>query len=161
LLISRAGEDIAPSGDAVHTARGMVDVPSSGAVKVLELPGARILRALRFTVPIDSAVAFGRARLRITWDDRGAPSVDAPVALFFGTGTLFNRDGRAQLVKSFPMVIEQTSATVSLSTYFPMPFLRQARIELVGADAPIANVAWEARSIVDDAPPNHLGYFHA
>ena len=30
-------------------------------------------------------MAFGRARLRVTWDDRPQPSIDAPVALFFGT----------------------------------------------------------------------------
>ena len=33
------------------------------------------------------------------------PSIDAPVALFFGTGTLYNRDQREYLVKGFPIHI--------------------------------------------------------
>jgi len=31
----------------------------------------------------------------------GQPSIDAPVGLFCGTGTLYNRDGREYLVKGF------------------------------------------------------------
>ena len=42
------------------------------------------------------------ARLRITWDDRAQPSIDAPVALFFGAGILYNRDNREYLVKALP-----------------------------------------------------------
>src|SRR5438552_183937 len=91
-----------------------------------------MLRALDFSVPRTEAVEFGRARLRITWDDRPRPSIDAPLALFFGTGTLYNRDSREYLVKAFPMVVRFDDARVYLACYFPMPFLRSARIELVG-----------------------------
>ena len=34
--------------------------------------------------------------------NRSEPSIDAPVALFFGAGTLYNRDDREYLVKAFP-----------------------------------------------------------
>ena len=44
------------------------------------------IRALEFSVPREQALAFSRARLRITWDGRRDPSVDAPIALFFGAG---------------------------------------------------------------------------
>ena len=54
------------------------------------------LRKLRFSIPGEQAVAWGRARLRVTWDGRQAPSIDAPLALFFGAGTLYNRaDGKS------------------------------------------------------------------
>src|SRR5205823_901607 len=97
----------------------------------------------------------------ITWDDRAAPSIDAPIALFFGTGTLYDRSGRERLVNAFPMVVEEAAGSATLSTYFPMPFLRHARIELVGGDAAIAHVAWHVRSVAHTDPSNHLGYFHA
>src|SRR2546430_15000692 len=73
-------------------------VPPQGAVTLLQLTRApAMLRALEMSVPRDSAVEFSRVRLRITWDGRSSPSVDAPVALFYGTGTFYNRDGREYL----------------------------------------------------------------
>ena len=61
--------------------------------------------ALEFSVPRDQARPSRQARLRVTWDGRAEPSIDAPVALFFGAGTLYNRDNREYLVKAFPMVV--------------------------------------------------------
>jgi transposase-like protein len=43
-------------------------------------------RALELSVPRDQALAFSTARLRVTWDGRAEPSLDAPVALFYGAG---------------------------------------------------------------------------
>src|SRR6185295_15271148 len=71
-----------------------------------------LLRALEFSVPREQAVEFGRARLRITWDGLPHSSVDAPVALFFGAGTLYNRDNREYLVKAFPMNVRYDSNRV-------------------------------------------------
>src|SRR5262249_3128984 len=82
-LVARAGDDIAPSGSGVELHEGTVAVPASGSVTIADLTGPGMLRALRLRVPRDRAVAFGRARLRVTWDDRAGPSIDAPVALFF------------------------------------------------------------------------------
>src|SRR5205085_10941165 len=55
--------------------------------------------------PRDKAVEFGRSRLRVTWDDLPNPSIDAPLALFYGAGTLYNRAGKEYLVKGFPMSV--------------------------------------------------------
>jgi hypothetical protein len=53
--------------------------------------------------------------------------------LFYGAGTLYNRDNREYLVKAFPVNIRFTGDRIYLACYFPMPFFRSARIELVGA----------------------------
>jgi len=58
-------------------------------------------------------------------------AVMKPVALFFGAGTLYNRDEREYLVKAFPVNIRFDADRVHLACYFPMPFLRSAHIELV------------------------------
>jgi hypothetical protein len=160
-LLGHAGDDIAPRGAGVRVDRGSLDLPASGATTILDVRGAWTIRALRFTVPIDAAVAFGRARLRVTWDERTAPSIDAPVALFFGAGTLFNRSGSPYLVKSLPAVVQFDASSVELSMYFPMPFSRHARVELVGGGDAIAGVGWQVRSVPNAVPANHLGYFHA
>ena len=70
----------------------------------------------------------------MTWDSREDPSIDAPIALFFGTGTLHNRDDEEYLVKALPVNVRFTEDRVHLACYFPMPFFKSARIELIGAE---------------------------
>src|SRR5262249_1606399 len=142
-LIARAGSDLAPRPDTpegnkvgVREESGKVALPAGEAVTLVRLAEApAVLRALELTVPREAAAAFSRARLRVTWDDRPQPSIDAPVALFYGTGTLYNRDGREYLVKGFPVHVRDDGKHVRLACYFPMPFFRSARIELVGPEA--------------------------
>ncbi len=159
-LVGSAGQDLAPSDASVTTQQGSVDLAQGASVTLTTLQGPSTLRSLRFTVPLGEEQAFGRGRLRITWDDRAMPSVDAPLCLFFGTGSLYNRTGRSFLVQAFPVHVRFDAASVELATYFPMPFLRSARIELLAADA-AAGVAWEVRSQPYTDPGNWIGYFHA
>ena len=129
---------------------------------VLELnTGPTVLRALEFSVPRDEAIAFGRGRLRITWDERPHASVDAPIAPFHGAGTLYNRDSREYLVKAFPVHIRYTGTNVRLACYFPMPFFRSARVELIGGRDGVSRVQWAARTVRYDGHASHTGYFHA
>ncbi len=122
-----------------------------------------MIRYFEISAPAARAVEFGGARLTITWDDRASASVDAPLDLFFGAGTLHNRDGREWLVKALPMAIRFNADRVVLSCQFPMPYFRAAKIELVAAHdgAPIDDVRWSLRCVPYDGPWNHVGYFHA
>jgi len=120
-----------------------------------------MVRAVEFSVPEEQAVSFGRAHLRVTWDGRKQPSIDAPVALFFGAGTLYNRDGREFLVKGFPIHIRFTESRAYLACYFPMPFFKSAKFELVGDSNAVEDVRWRVRHHPLDAPAGHVGYFHA
>jgi Protein of unknown function (DUF2961) len=163
-LVNQAGADIAPTGAGVTTATGGVDVPATAGTVVpvwSAAAGPAAVRALHFDVPAAAAEAFGRASIRITWDDRALPSIDAPVALFFGAGTLYNRDGREFLVRAFPVSVRFTNGTASLASYFPMPFQRAARIELVSSGEEVAGVAWQVRTAAWGLPANQAGYFHA
>src|SRR5262249_33262950 len=169
-LIARAGTDLAPRPDTPEGAKagvreqsGKVALPAGGAVTLARLTDApAMLRALELDVPKGSALAFSRARLRVTWDDRDRPSIDAPVALFYGTGTLYNRDDREFLVKGFPVHVRDDGRRVHLACYFPMPFFRSARIELTGPEAEaIPGVRWGVRTVPYRDPANHVAYFHA
>jgi hypothetical protein len=169
-LIGRAGTDIAPqAGSKEGRALGMVqqtgriDLPKDGVVVLTTIAeGPSMLRALEISVPREHAVEFSRARLRITWDNRAYPSVKAPAALFFGTGTFYNRDDREYLVKGFPINVRYDQERIHLACYFPMPFFESARIELLGnGQDEFRGVNWRARYHPFHDPPNHAGYFHA
>jgi hypothetical protein len=168
-LIGRAGTDIAPrpgtpDGDraGVRQKDGTVALKAGEAVQLVKLDVApAMLRALELSAPKEAALALGRARLRVTWDDRPHPSIDAPVALFYGAGTLYNRDGREYLVKGFPVHVRYDAERVHLACYFPMPFFKSARVELVGEKEAVADVRWSVRTVPYRDPPNHVAYFHA
>ncbi len=141
---------------------GTVQLPANETVAFLNLTnGPGMIRALEFSVSNDQALDFGRARLRVTWDDRSEPSIDAPLALFFGAGTLYNRDNRQYLVKAFPVNVRFDEAQAHLACYFPMPFFRSARFEIIGTANALSNIQWSARSAPCKNPPNRLAYFHA
>ena len=166
-LINRAGTDLAPP---VGTS-GVIQVGGEGlalgreATLLLQKIVPRepaMLRALEFSAPRAQAIAFGRARLRVTWDDLPNASIEAPLALFFGAGTFYNRDEREYLVKAFPVHVRFDPARVILACYFPMPFFRSAKIELIGNGTnDLTGVRWSARYQPFRDPANQVGYFHA
>ncbi len=159
-LISKAGTDIAPKTGAKQVS-GRLKIPAKDSVTVANLSGKAVIRALTFSIPRDQADAFKDVRLRVTWDGRQQPSIDAPIALFYGAGTLYNRDNREYLVKAFPVSIRFASDRIYFACYFPMPFFHSARIELSGAGQAIDGVDWGVRYMPLHEPANHLAYFHA
>ncbi|MCH5376609.1 MAG: DUF2961 domain-containing protein, partial [Planctomycetes bacterium] len=169
-LLRAAGTDIAPQANADSAGRhdvqqwtGTLQLSADQAVEVARLDDApAMIRAIKFSVPRRQALRFGRARLRVTWDDRDSPSIDAPVALFFGAGTLHNRENKEFLVQALPVNVRFVDDRVELACYFPMPFFHSARIELVGSDMePVRDVRWAIRTQPYRDPPNHVGYMHA
>ncbi len=161
--VAHAGADLAPTGPGVSQAQGNVDLPARGAVTLIDLTvGApQMVRALRFRAPAGSAVALAHARLRVTWDERTSPSIDAPIGLFFGSGSFYNRDGVTDLVRAVLSSVRFTSAQVALAFFYPMPFFHHARLELVGAGTAISGVSWELVTEPFTNPPGQVAYFHA
>ena len=159
-LIGRAGTDIAPKGTSERAGTWTIEKGSRSSIEISGAPA--VVRAIEFSVPRANALEFGRARLRIFWDGRIDASVDAPVALFFGSGTLYNRDDREFLVKSFPMNIRYDEERAYLSCYFPMPFFKSARFEmLAGGSSSIPDVRYRIRMVPNRTAPIHSTYFHA
>ncbi len=159
-LESRKQSSTRMMGQVVH---GTVNLAAGSAITLAHLDRApSMITALELSAPRKDAVALGRGRLRITWDGAAHPSVDAPIALFFGAGTLYNRDNREYLVKAFPVNIRFAEDRVNLACYFPMPFFGSARIELVGPDgATVPNVRWLVRYAPFTGRRSDVGNFHA
>ncbi len=157
-LIARAGSDLAPAGVTEFSGASNVTAQAS-ALTIWRGHGPATIRRLELSVPRDQALAFSQTRLRITWYNRAEPSIDAPVALFFGAGLLYNRDNREYLVKSFPMFVRYAADRVYLACYLPMPFFRSARIDLGGVVP--AGTTWRVGTVPYNDPPNQVGYLHA
>jgi hypothetical protein len=160
-ILASAGTDTAPSGAGVSSLSGTISLPASGAVTIADLTGPSTVRVLRLTVPAAAQAAVESARLSITWDGRASASVDAPIPLFFGTGTLFNRNSAEYLVKSLPAVVRLTSTGLELSMYFPMPFQESAHIALTGGGTSGSGIGWQLRTVPLVEPPGRVAYFHA
>jgi hypothetical protein len=158
-LLAHAGEDPTTSLANIDARAGTVAISASAPATIVDVQGPAMLRALSFSVPQADAQALGDATLRITWDGRAAPSIEAPVSLFFGAGTLFNRTNAEWLVKALPVSIHFVDGRVVFSVFFPMPFFQSAHVEIASA-APLS-VDWTVRSEPYRNPQNWVGYLHA
>ena len=164
-LIGRAGTDLLPKAESVDAQRLGFQQKAGEAVLerdlVFQIPGPSMIRSVDFFVPREQAISFGRTRLKISWDDPSHVSVDAPVALFFGAGTLYNRDNREYLVKAFPVNIRFDAREVHLACFFPMPFFKSARIQLLNDSNTPLTLRWSVRYVPFKEDPVKVAYFHA
>ena len=161
-LVGRAGQDIAPKNIAKKAGTVRLDKERVTLAEISAKPSA--VRALRLTIPLYRATALERLRLVATWDGAAHPSIDAPLCLFFGAGTLYNRTEREFLVEGFPINIrfDYPNNKVELSCYYPMPFFRSARFELAGIDPAAGDeVGYEIRYEPWQTAPELSSYFHA
>jgi hypothetical protein len=161
-LLKQSGSDIAP--DNIQTKKGNIQLEQHRKIFTeIRNDGPSIVRAFKITVPLEKAIELERLRLLVTWDDRIYPSVDAPLALFYGAGTLYNRDKKEYLVKGFPINIrfDYPNEKVELSCYYPMPFFKSARFEIAGIEPGNTEIEYEIRYKPYNGAPNQSSYFHA
>ncbi|MGV3774693.1 MAG: DUF2961 domain-containing protein [Verrucomicrobiales bacterium] len=169
-LINKAGTDLLPKQDSAEAQvmglkelSGKLDLPKNGSAIIQHLKeGSSMVRSIEFSIPKEQAVDFARATLKITWDRRNEPSVKTPVSLFYGTGSFYNRDNREYLVKGFPVFVRYEGDRVKMASFFPMPFFREAKIELAGVEGQeFKDIQWRVRYQPSPLHPSHVGYFHA
>ena len=162
-LIQSSGADIAPKGKGIKTVSGGLNLVGRQSRTLLDLHDApSMIRALKFSVPRSEAEAFGGCILKIYWDDHEIASVDAPVNLLFGAGSLYDRENRAFLVKAFPVNIRFGPGRVHFAMYFPMPFLKAAKIVLCEtSNKTVRGIRWAVRYERYGGPANWVANFHA
>lgn len=160
-LINRAGTDIAPKNIKKKTGKLTLNEEKILLAKIESSPAT--IRALKFILPLKKAIELERLRLLVTWDNREYPSIDAPISLFFGAGTLFNREKKEYLVKGFPITIkyDYENNKVELACYFPMPFFKTAKFEIAGIDPDGTEIDFEIRYEPNTFSANQSSYFHA
>ncbi|AHM63002.1 hypothetical protein D770_23785 [Flammeovirgaceae bacterium 311] len=160
-LISRAGTDIAPMNIRKKTGKLKLNKERLQLAAIKSQPAA--VRAIKFTIPLDKAEELERMRLQVTWDNAEQPSIDAPLCLFFGAGTFYNREEREYLVKGFPINIRYDYANnkVELACYYPMPFFKSALFELTGINPGDTEISYEIRYEPYKSEADYSSYFHA
>jgi hypothetical protein len=168
-LLRRAGSDLLPtSGSAeaktmrLRETAGGFSIPGHGDATIACLTnGPNQIRCIELSAARVEALNLGKLRLRITWEDALEPSVDSPVALFFGAGTLYNRDRREYLVKALPVTVQFEADRVVLRCFFPMPYNRSARLELLNPGDSAVSGKWSLRTAPPRDPMTFLAHFHA
>jgi len=160
-LIEKAGTDIAPKN--IKKITGDVKLNNDKVLIANVKAAASSVRAFKLTLPLDKADELEHLRLQVTWDGTAQPSIDAPLALFFGAGTLYNRDSREYLVKGFPINIrfDYPNKKIELACYYPMPFFKSARFELADITPGDTQINYEIRYEPLKTAPNLNAYFHA
>ncbi|MBO9592854.1 MAG: DUF2961 domain-containing protein [Niabella sp.] len=161
-FLNRAGTDIGPT--TIQKVQGTVARNQQQVMLATLKTGPATLRALKLTLPLDQAEQLERVRLKVRWDGAKEPSVDAPLCLFFGAGTFFNREKKEYLVKGLPINIryDYAKGTVELACYYPMPFFRSAQFELAGLPPGAGTITYELRYEKQVAEtPALSSYFHA
>jgi hypothetical protein len=137
-------------------------IPPGGKHVLLEAKGPGVITHLWMTFlgpePQDWA-KNGSANhqemlLRIYWDGRDRPAVEAPVGDFFA-----NCFGRREEVISLPVIVEDAD---SYNCFWHMPFRKSARIEIVNeSEKPINLLYYNIDWIKKDTLPRNTPYFHA
>ncbi len=92
--------------------------------------------------------------LRIYWDGRARPGVEAPVGDFFA-----NCFGKRSEVVSLPVVVEDAD---SYNCFWHMPFRKSVRVEIVNqSEKPISLLYYNIDWIKKDSIAEDIPYFHA
>jgi hypothetical protein len=160
-LIHRAGTDIAPQNISKKTGKVRLDQQKVLIANINSSPS--VIRAFKLTLPLDKAIELERLRLLVTWDNAKYASINAPLCLFFGAGTFYNRENAEYLVKGFPINIryDYSNNKVELACYYPMPFFKSARIEIAGIHPDGTEIGYEVRYEPLTRAANQSSYFHA
>lgn len=107
---------------------------------------------------------YRKALIKITWDDQDTPSVLAPLGDFFCIGNSYpgNFSSLPFNVSLKPEEAGKYGAPCAVSCYFPMPFNKKAKIEIVNEnDLPFIlyfNIDYEMYS---SPLPEGTAYFHS
>lgn len=107
---------------------------------------------------------YRKALIKITWDDQDTPSVLAPLGDFFGVGNSYpgNFTSLPFNVSLKPEEAGRYGAPCSVSCYFPMPFGKKAKIEIVNEnELPFILYFYVDYEMYNEKLNKDTTYFHA
>ncbi len=147
---ARIGQDPKPWVYTDH-ATGERSLAPGESAELARIEGAGALGVLKLRIDPHPDAVLDNARLRISWDGEEAPSVDAPLGIFFGAGVTW---------KSVSSLLIGTEGDWGYC-YIPMPYWRGARVWVEnGSDETIDNLGWEiAWSTAQVYPRERTGSF--
>jgi hypothetical protein len=150
-ILNRSGENPYPQGAKVEQTTGKLKLAPSERRAIAQLAGAGVIRSLRIRVESNEKWVSRKLIIMAFWDDEEEPSIWCPVGDFFGCGFGFKE------YASLPMGVTGEGAYC----YFPMPFKKGARIELLNEGKAEVAVEFSVECERDVQLPDVIGYFHA
>ncbi|QGQ97760.1 DUF2961 domain-containing protein [Paenibacillus psychroresistens] len=101
--------------------------------------------------------------LKMYWDDEESPSVLTPIGDFFCLGHAIRNSFQSVFITTSSAGVKNTFGnTVSLNSYFPMPFNKSARIEILNEnDFNICIWYYVDYEVYDKSHDDKVAYFHA
>jgi hypothetical protein len=124
------------------------------SVEVPLLEGPGVINHMWITSHAGWVNELNALSIRIYWDGRKEPGVEAPLGDFFAVG-----QGKPAVVESYPV---QVSPTGALTCFWRMPFAKSARI-VIRNDNPDRGTGlyWQIDWVKLDQLPPDTSYFHA
>jgi hypothetical protein len=130
-----------------------INIHKGQTATIFEQQGPGVITRIWITIDSRDPYFLRRILLRMYWDDEELPSVETPIGDFFGTGFQY---------KHF------TARYIGMSSggyycYFPMPFNKSARIEVVNETGQEIYAFYYHidHYQLNEALPENVGYFHA
>lgn len=131
----------------------------NGETKTLaQIEGPGLITHIWFTINSEDAHYMRRMLIRIYWDDETDPSVDSPIGDFFGQGHC-----KVHPFQSLPLnMTGSTEKFTAMNCFFPMPFRKKARIEIVNETTEKTTIYFHIDyEKYDESLADDILYFHA
>ncbi|MGE0771684.1 MAG: glycoside hydrolase family 172 protein [Cyclobacteriaceae bacterium] len=144
-LVRSSHDTTGGNNDRIHIPRGETAV-------IFDEEGPGVIQRIWITIDSRDPHYLRGILLRMFWDDEATPSVEVPVGDFFGCGFQYKHHT--------PVYVGMSSG--GYYSYFPMPFAKRARIEVVNETREEVYAFYYqigfSKEAVDVA---NRGYFHA
>ncbi len=141
------------SNDTTGKNADFVPIGIGQTSRLADIKGAGVITRIWVTIGADDKYFLRRLLLRMYWDGESNPSVECPVGDFFGNGFQYTH---------------WTSLPLGMSSggyycYFPMPFAKGARIEIVNESGKKVNSFYYQIDYqqLDSLTDSNIGRFHA
>ena len=121
---------------------------------IADLQGPGMVSHLWFTGAANEFAWPRLFRLRVYYDGRKTPSVDAPLGDFFGVGHGYERELNSTMVYD-------SSLGRARNSYWPMPFRRACRITVTNEGRRVKSLYYHVDWRKYESLPSDVGYFHA
>jgi hypothetical protein len=120
-----------------------------------EIEGPGVIRHIWMTLPDEGPVKMRNVILRFYWDNQKTPSVEAPIADFFG-----NSHGRLRAFDSEFVTVAESRG--GFNCFFPMPFKENARLVVHNeSDTEVAMFFYQVDYTLGDQVTAETPRFHA
>jgi hypothetical protein len=121
---------------------------------IADMDGPGAVSHIWFTVAANEFAWPRLFRLRVYYDGKKTPSVDAPIGDFFGVGHGYEADLTSQMIYN-------TSLGRGRNSYWPMPFRKHCRITVTNEGARMKTLYYQVDWRKYASLPNDVLYFHA